>query len=126
FVIVILVGLGLSIFCFIKYSAARRRAAMQPLPGSPPPLPGAPPPLAGTPPPGSGSSFLIGGIASALLLVLAPLVAMLIVQPWASDSWIVGRWSERPGCVGETVQFTRDGAAISELRNGPYRLAADQ
>jgi hypothetical protein len=133
YVIVMLIGLGLSIFCFVQYSAARRRAAMTalagsppPLPGAPPPLPGAPPPLAGSPPPGAGNGFLIGGIAAALLLVLAPLVAMLIMQPWKGDSWIVGRWSERPGCVGDSVEFTRDGALISQLRNGPYRLEGDQ
>lgn len=120
YVIVILIGLALSVFLFLKHSAARRLAAL-------PPVPGAPPPLAGTLPPGGGKGFLIGAIASALLLVLAPLVVMLILQPWnSSDSWIVGRWSERPGCVGDSVQFTRDGSVISAMRNGPYRLEGDQ
>lgn len=125
YAIVILIGLGLSSFCFIQYRAARRRAVIMPLPGAPPPLPGAPPPLAGSPPPGAGSGFLIGGIASAVLLVLAPLVVMLIMQPWG-DNWIVGRWSTRPGCVGETVEFTSAGTLIADGRSRPYRVDGDQ
>ena len=132
YVIVILIGLGLAIFCFVQYSAARRRAAMTalagsppPLPGAPPPLPGAPPPLAGSPPPGTGNGFLIAGIASAVLLVLAPLIVMLIMQPWG-DNWIVGRWSARPGCVGETVEFTSGGTLLADGRSMPYRVEGDR
>jgi hypothetical protein len=127
YVIVILIGLGLSVFCFVQYSAARRRAAMMavPIPGSPPPLPGAPPPLAGSPPPGAGNGFLIGGIVSALLLVLAPLVVMLVMQPWGSN-WIVGRWSARPGCAGESVEFTSEGILLADGHSMPYRVDGDQ
>jgi hypothetical protein len=140
YVIVILIGLGLSIFCFVQYSAARRRAAMMmplpgsppPLPGAPPPLPGAPPPLAGSPPPlagpppsGAGNGFLIGGIMSALLLVVAPLVVMLIMQPWGGN-WIVGRWSAHPGCVGESVEFTSGGTLLADGHSRAYRLDGDQ
>lgn len=132
YLIVILVGLAISIFCFVKYGAARRQAALAPLPGSPPPLPGAPPPLPGAPPPlagtplpGGGNGFLIGGIASAALLVLAPLIVMLIVQPWNSN-WLVGRWGQNAACTGETVEFTSDGFVIARNDRKPYLLDGDQ
>lgn len=124
YLIVILIGLGISIFCFVQYKAARRRAMVAPLPCSPPPLPGAPPPPP-APLPGAGNGFLISGIASGLLLVLAPLIVMLIMQPWG-DNWIVGRWSERPGCMGDTVEFTSGGMLISEGLTKAYRLDGDR
>lgn len=120
YLIVILIGLGLSVFFFLRYSAARRRASL-------PPVPGAPPPLAGQAAAGNGNGFLIAGIGSAVLLVLAPLIVMLVLQPWSgSGSWIVGRWSERPGCMGDTIEFTRDGTLMAEGRSGHYQLEGDQ
>ena len=126
YLIIILIGVAVSIFCFVQYAAARRRAGLAPALAGPPPLPGAPPPPPAAPPPGTGNGFLVAGIGAALLLVLAPLVVMLIMKPWGSDSWIVGRWSERPGCMGDTVEFTSGGTLIAEGRSGPYRLEGDQ
>lgn len=120
YLIVILIGLGLTVFFLIQSASAKRRATVPLQPGAPPPLPGAAPV-------GNGKGYLIAGIVSALLLVLAPLIVMLILQPWnGGGSWIVGRWSERPGCGGDIVEFTRDGNIIAERGSGPYRLEGDR
>jgi hypothetical protein len=119
YLIVILVGLAISNFCLVKYGVARRRTTAAPIPGAPPPLPGA------TAPGGGGSGFLIGGLAAGLLLVVAPLVVMLIMKPWG-DNWIVGRWSENPGCVGDSVEFGSDGFATFRGDRKPYTLEGHQ
>jgi hypothetical protein len=47
------------------------------------------------------------------------------MQPWG-DNWIVGRWSARPGCVGDTVEFTSGGTLIADGRSMPYRVEGDR
>jgi hypothetical protein len=111
YLVVILVGVALAILFFLLSASAKRRASLPPMPG--------------TAPAGNGSGFLIAGIASAILLVLAPLVVMLIMKPWAADS-IVGRWSLDARCTGEVIEFTSDGIATADGRSKPYRLEGDQ
>ena len=111
YLIVILIGVGLSAFLFVNYAAARRRATIPPPPG--------------VMPAGDGSGLLIGAIACIVLLVVTPLILMLVLKPGQGD-WIVGRWSQTPGCMGDTVEFTRDGTVIADGERSPYRLEGDQ
>ena len=69
YLIVILVGVALTILFATLWLGNRRRA------GSFPPGPG-------MHPASSGTGLLMGAIVSGVLLVLAPLVIMLIAQPW--------------------------------------------
>lgn len=118
YVIVMVLGLAISVFCLVRHNMARRRAMA-------PPMPGSPPPLGGASAPGGGNGLLIAAVGATLLLVLAPLVLMLVMKPWNSN-WLVGRWSENPGCMGETVEFTSDGFAIARGDRKPYRLEGDR
>jgi hypothetical protein len=69
YVILILLGVALSLLFFILWGKARRRAAFQAPPGAP---------VSGT-----GTGLLVGAILTSVLLVLAPLIIMLVAQPWS-------------------------------------------
>ena len=109
YVIFMVLGLGLTILFAVLWAGARRRARM---------YPGAP----------GGTGFLVGAILSFVLLLIAPLVAMLILQPWDSgrssrgDRGDRGDFAGTPSSTSTTdgrwrVTFTVDNVTYS----GEYR-----